>query len=171
MLKIGDVVAHPRYGIAFIESMRTTQYQNQTKRYYCLRLATEKDKSMVLIPEDAIETAGLRTTLLNEATIQETMSQPPVKLEGDIRVRQDYIKTKMRSRDPQELVGLLRDLCWYEQTQRLSQAESRSREELLTTLGGELSASQQVSPLAAKHTLDAIIAAAMANHQAAKTVN
>jgi RNA polymerase-interacting CarD/CdnL/TRCF family regulator len=164
MWNVGDLVVHPRYGPAVIEKITATQKEDQKKSYYCLRLAGDRDKSMVMIPEDAIDTVGLRTKLLDAETIRTIMHEDPDNLEEETLARQKYIKATMQSKNPHELVSLLRDIYWLEKGKRLSQSENKSRNDLLGILGSELSISQDISTLMAQTVLKEIIKVAMDSH-------
>jgi RNA polymerase-interacting CarD/CdnL/TRCF family regulator len=161
MFKVGDVVVHPRYGIAIIEKMRTIG----KKRYFCLRLDRDNDKSIVMIPEDGIDGAGLRTKLLSAAVIQGVMAQEPGGLGEDAHPRQKLIASTMQNNDPHVLVGLLRDLCWLETEKKLSQGEAKARKHLLSILENELSISQNIDSTSAQEKLQAIIDDAIETHQ------
>ena len=166
MLKVGDVVVHPRYGPAVIEKMQATEYQDGIKRYYCLRLERDNDKSLVMIPEDAIDEAGLRTELLSVKNIQEIMCQQPSQLDEDAHKRQKYVMSTVQSGDPHVLIGLLRDLCWLETGKLLSQGESKARKHLLDVLEYEISVSQNVDSPSAQKKLETIIDEAIEGHRA-----
>ena len=166
MVKVGDRVVHPRYGAAVIEEVRTMKAGKGTKRYFCLRLANDKDKSVVMIAEATIEEAGLRTKLLTARTIRRILHQTPGDLPEDTQTRQGYIKQHTQSNDPQDLVGLLRDIYWREQENRLSQSESKARNALIDILQSELAISQGVNTSVAHNVLKEIIDQAMAEHVA-----
>lgn len=166
MVKVGDRVVHPRYGAAVIEDVRTMTGGNNKKRYFCLRLVNDKDKSVVMISEESIEEAGLRTKLITARTIKKIMRETPFALDDDTQARQGYIKTHSASCDPQEMVRLLRDICWREQTNRLTQSEIKARNTLMDTLESELAASQGVNTTAAHSVLQEIIEQVMAEHVA-----
>ena len=166
MWEVGDMVVHPRYGPAVIEKMRTMQYQGETKHYYCLRLTSDNNKSVVMIPEDAIETIGLRSELLTAKMIRTIMHQPPARLDENTQLRQKHIKTVIESNNPVELIGLLRDICCLEQERRLSQTDAKSRKDLLAILEGELAFSQNINATTARDVLTEIIETAMEEHPA-----
>ena len=162
MLNVGDLVVHPRYGAAVVEEMRTMKYQEKTKQYYCLRLA--RVESLVMIPEDALEQAGLRLKLLNAPTIKRIMHKQPSKLDEDSQERRTYIETQMQSDNPHEVVSALRDICWYEAENGLTQTEIKLRKGLFETIASELSAFQRVDSLTARADLKQIVDDAIAAH-------
>jgi RNA polymerase-interacting CarD/CdnL/TRCF family regulator len=166
MVKVGDLVVHPRYGAAVVENLRTMKYGGKKKRFFCLRLASDKDKSVVMISEEAIDDVGLRTKLLTAKTIRTIMRETPIDLDEDTQSRQGYIKTQMKSDDPHDLVSLLRDIYWRDQDNRLSQSETKTRNALLDTIESELAVSQGVNSSVAHSALQEIINRAMDFHLA-----
>lgn len=168
MFSNGDVIVHRRYGAGTVIGIRKIKREGQVRRYFCVEMVG--DAGTLMIPEQSLEEDDMRPALRDMKLIKKILFKQPEELEDNHRSRQLLIEQKLDSREPRQIVQVLRDLCWRQCTGTLTTTDTRLRRKALTALLEELVLSPSFSLTQAQEKLDALIERAMAHHQAlAKT--
>ena len=165
MFETGDLIVHPRYGAGTIKGMEPLQFDGEERTYYCIELVG--DQGRLMIPEERMDGAGLRTAIADVQLIRDIMGEPPQDLANDHRERQAKIETEIATGDPRQIIGALRDLAWRERHGKLTVADGRLKSRVLQMVACELALHLSFDVEIARERLTAIIHNAMQSHQAA----
>jgi RNA polymerase-interacting CarD/CdnL/TRCF family regulator len=164
MFTTGDIVVHKRYGAGTVVGMRTLQRKGKDRRYFCIEMAGEA--GTLMIPDGNVESDDLRMALNDTTLIKEVLFNPPEDLTDDHRLRKTTIETKLSTRNPRQVVQVLRDLCWREKIAQLTTTDERLKRSALDTLLKELNLNPKMQQ--AKQKVDDLIEQAMHHHELAQ---
>lgn len=164
MFTTGAVVVHRRYGAGTVIGIRKIKREGQVRRYFCVEMVG--DAGTLMIPEQTLQGDDMRPALRDMKLIKKVLFKPPEELEDNHRSRQTLLEQKLDSREPRQIVQVLRDLCWRQCTGTLTTTDTRLRRKALTSLLEELVLSPSFSLAQAQEKLDALIDQAMAHHLA-----
>ena len=162
MFTTGDKIVHQRYGAGTVIGMRTMQRQREKRSYLCIQMLD--NAGTLMIPEDQLETKLLRPAMTNTDLIKEVLFSQPEELTDNHRFRQTEIEKKLSHHDPRQVVQVLRDLCWRQQTITLTSTDKRLQKSALTSLVQELVINPAYTLAKAEQKLDSLIEQAMHYH-------
>ncbi|GAB4346368.1 MAG: hypothetical protein Kow00117_23440 [Phototrophicales bacterium] len=166
MLKTGDTIVHARYGAGEVVGIREIKRDGKLTRYICIELAEER--GMLMIPDDQTETDEIRPAMTDTQLICQVMNRTPNQLDDNHRTRQHAIEKQLKSGNPRQITQALRDLCWREITNHLTQTDSRLKTDALKRLLHELALNS--TALDIRDQLTRIINQAMNKHRQAVEV-
>ena len=154
---------HPIHGAGVVTGHRTFCVEGREHRYLCIDLK-DANNSKVMIPEDALKKSGLREAISSIKLVREIMFKEPRELDDDYRTRQANIRKRIESGGIRQLIQGVRDLCWREYCNYLTNTDKRLRERLLKRLQQEVTVAHEMSTLAVKQHISSIIDAALETH-------
>jgi RNA polymerase-interacting CarD/CdnL/TRCF family regulator len=154
---------HPVHGAGVITGHRTFTVEGREHRYLCVDLK-DANNSKVMIPEDSLKESGLREAIGNINLVHEIMFNEPRELDDHYRTRQANIRQRIEQGGIRQLIQGVRDLCWREYSDRLTNTDKRLREHLLKRLQREVIVAHEMSKTAAKQHINGIINAALETH-------
>ena len=163
MFSKGDLIVHQRYGAGTVIGIRKMERKGEERRYFCIEMVS--DGGTLMIPEKRLEAADMRPALHDMKLIKEVLLKTPEELDDEHRPRQTAIEKKLDSREPRQIVQALRDLCWRQQTGKLTTTDTRLKRKAITALLDELVLNPAYTLINAREKLDTLIERAMAHHQ------
>ena len=167
MLEKGEQVVHARYGAGVVQGIREMTFAGKTRRYYCIELLD--GQGQVMIPEDAVDEADIRTDIVEADFIRRIMNNEPLDLSNNYRTRQANIQKKVASGSPRQVIQALRDLCWRERERSLTITDSRLKTRAMRLVAQELALHLKLDLDTATQRLNEIIRQAMHTHQEVST--
>lgn len=162
MFEPGDKIVHTRHGAGTVIETRTMTYDGKKREYFCVEM--NDDRRTLMIPFDSIDEEELRPAIVDLSLIKEILNEEPRELADNYRTRQARIREKLRSRNPQKLATALRDLCWQERVHKLTNTDTRLRDQLIKALARELALKPSITVAQARSRIMHIIEDAMKSH-------
>lgn len=162
MFKAGDKIVHQRHGAGTVMEPRVIERDGERKEYFCIELIG--DRGMLMIPAANVDSAEIRSAMLDTNLISTIMSKPPAPLSNDHRARQNQLKAQIKTRDPKELAAALRDLCWRERTDKLTFTDAQLKDSAFRLLTQELALNPSFALDTARTQINLIIENTMTAH-------
>lgn len=162
MFEPGDKVVHMRHGAGVVIEMRTMTYDGKKREYFCIEM--NDDRRTLMIPVENIDEEELRPAITDMSLIEEVFYNEPAELDDNYRTRQADIRQKLKTRSPRKLAQALRDLVWLERTHKLTNTDSRLRDNVIQRLSRELALNPAISVVNARKKLEAMVNSAITEH-------
>lgn len=162
MFEPGDKVVHVRHGAGVVIETRTMTYDGKEREYFCIQM--NDDRRTLMIPVENIDEEELRPAITDMSVIEEVFYNEPVELDDNYRTRQAEIRQKLKTRSPRKLAQALRDLVWLERTHKLTNTDTRLRDNLIQRLSRELALHPSVTVASARQKLEALVNSAITEH-------
>ena len=141
MFKVGDKVAYPPHGVGIIEGKEEREVGGRKITY--LRINLIGKNMSILVPEEGLETSGIRP-VLSEEEIEEIfnfLSQVPKNISQKWTVRHRLNVDRLKTGDIRELATVVRNLSYRSKDKELSYSEKRMFEEAFNKLSEEIALS------------------------------
>jgi RNA polymerase-interacting CarD/CdnL/TRCF family regulator len=155
LLKSGDRVFHPVYGVGIVEGLATRDQAGQATDYYTVRLS---HGSVLSVPVTCADNLGLRPIANSLATIVACLNSPAGPLPTDDRQRATEIKTRSRIPQPAALSQTVRDLVNHSHAHKLTPADKNWLSAACEHLGDEAAWVDAIDPseahAAIQHEID-----------------
>jgi RNA polymerase-interacting CarD/CdnL/TRCF family regulator len=151
------------HGAGVVTGERKYVIDGRENHYLCIDLQ-DTANSRVMVPINLLDDAGLREAIGNIGLVREIMFNEPRKLDDHYRTRQANIRERIDEGGIRQLVQGLRDLCWREHYDRLTNTDKKLRSRLQKRLQRELSVAHNLSKSAAREWVNQIIDEAMQMH-------
>jgi CarD family transcriptional regulator len=161
--KEGDTVVHPTHGAGIVTGMRTIEWDGEDREYVCIDLRDDNN-STVMVPVEELDDSGLREAIDSLELVREVMFDTPRELHDHYRTRQANIKDRIDKGGPRELIQGLRDLCWREHKDRLTNTDKRLRMKLRKRLQHEIALDHEYTKATIRRKIKKIIREAMEHH-------
>ena len=139
------------------------QVEGHEKHYLCIDLQ-DTNNSIVMVPQVSLQDIGLREAISNIDLVREIMFKAPRSLDDHYRTRQANIRERIEDGGIRQLIQGLRDLCWREYSDRLTNTDRKLRKRLQTRLQREISIAHDIPKATARKKLATIIEKAMLVH-------
>jgi RNA polymerase-interacting CarD/CdnL/TRCF family regulator len=162
VFKVGETVVHPKFGAGVVVELRKITYQERERSYFCIELV--ENRGTLMLPMEAVEEAGLRVPMPDMSLIEEVFDYAPETLNNDIHVRQAAIEAKLSSGSLVQVIQVLRDLSWRDQTIKLSYTDHKFKEQALSKLIEELMFNSTLKVSEIKSMIEQLVAAALHRH-------
>lgn len=163
MFADGDIIVHRRYGPGTVLGIRKIKRDGKKSNYFCVEMAD--NASTLMVPEKALNEDDMRLALSDMKLIKQVLFKQPEELSDNHRARQTSLEKKLSSREPRQIVQVLRDLHWRQFSSKLTSTDTRLQQRALRSLLDELVLQPKYSLTKAQEKLDALIEQAMAHHQ------
>lgn len=163
MFNPGDKVVHTRHGAGTVIETRTMVYDGKKREYFCIKM--NDDRRTLMIPIESIDEEEIRPAMVDLSLVEKILHEPPNELADNYRTRQARIREKLRSRNPQQLATALRDLCWQERIHKLTNTDTRLRDQLIKALAREIALKPSISVAQARSRIQHMIEDAMKQHE------
>lgn len=163
MFNPGDKVVHTRHGAGTVIEKRTLVYDGKEREYFCIKM--NDDRRTLMIPIESIDEDEIRPAMVDLTLVERILNEPPSELADNYRTRQANIREKLRSRNPHKLASALRDLSWQERTHKLTNTDTRLRDQLIKALAREIALKPSISVAQARSHIQHIIEDAMKQHE------
>jgi CarD family transcriptional regulator len=141
VFKVGDKVAYPPHGVGIIEGKEEREVGGRKITY--LRINLIGKNMSILVPEEGLETSGIRP-VLSEEEIEEIfnfLSQVPKNISQKWTVRHRLNVDRLKTGDIRELATVVRNLSYRSKDKELSYSEKRMFEEAFNKLSEEIALS------------------------------
>ncbi len=122
LLRPGEPVVHPLFGLGVIEGVMTRSQKGQATDYYTIRLAGD---GLLSLPVAQAEAIGLRRAVNGLAAIVACLRSPARPLPDDTRERVTELNARWRASQPQVLIETVRDLVNRSHTRNLTPADKK----------------------------------------------
>lgn len=162
MFEPGDKVVHVRHGAGVVIETRTMTYDGKKRDYFCIQM--NDDRRTLMIPVENIDEEELRPAITDMSVIEEVFYNEPAELDDNYRTRQANIRTKLKTRSPRKLAQALRDLVWLERTHKLTNTDSRLRDNVIQRLSRELALHPSMTVATARKRLEDMVNSAITDH-------
>jgi len=156
--KIGDAVVYPHHGVAVIEGRQHRIAFGQNRDYLVLKVA--HGDLTLLVPVECAELVGLRETIGAEEAqeVLATLAKRDTHVPLNWSRRFKNHMTKLQSGDIYQVAEVVRNLTRRDRQRPLSAGEKRMLVTARRILVSELTVAMQLSPDAAEHSVDAVLA-------------
>lgn len=127
MFKVGDQAVYPAQGVGVVEAIETRQLCGQIHDYYILRII---DNDMtIMVPVANADQVGLRRLISREkvATVYDLIGEKPVEnltISSWSRRQREYHE-KIKTGNPLQVAGVLRELYLIREAKELSYGEKK----------------------------------------------
>jgi len=162
MFEPGDKVVHVRHGAGVVIETRTMTYEGKKREYFCIQM--NDDRRTLMIPVENIDEEELRPAITDMSVIEEVFYNEPAELDDNYRTRQANIRQKLKTRSPRKLAQALRDLVWLERTHKLTNTDTRLRDNVIQRLSRELALHPSMTVATARQKLEAMVNSAITEH-------
>ena len=81
---------------------------------------------------------NIRPAISDLSIFKKVFALPPAQLSDDYRTRQAQIAKLIATREPDAMATALRDLCWREQTDKLTSVEMKMKSNLIKMISHEI---------------------------------
>ncbi|MEM9951315.1 MAG: CarD family transcriptional regulator [Chloroflexota bacterium] len=162
MFEPGDKIVHKRHGAGVVIETRTMTYDGKERVYFCIEM--NDDRRTLMIPVESIDEDELRPAITDMSLIEEVFYNEPAELDDNYRTRQANIRTKLKSRSPRKLAQALRDLVWLERTHKLTNTDTRLRDNVIQRLSRELALHPSMTVATARKKLEDMVNSAITEH-------
>jgi CarD family transcriptional regulator len=156
--KVGDAVVYPHHGVAVIEGRQHRIAFGQNRDYLVMKVA--HGDLTLLVPVDSAELVGLRETIGAEEAqeVLATLAKRDTHVPLNWSRRFKNHMTKLQSGDIYQVAEVVRNLTRRDRQRPLSAGEKRMLVTARRILVSELTVAMQLSPDAAEHSVDAVLA-------------
>jgi len=156
--KVGDAVVYPHHGVAVIEGRQHRIAFGQNRDYLVLKVA--HGDLTLLVPVECAELVGLRETIGAEEAqeVLATLAKRDTHVPLNWSRRFKNHMTKLQSGDIYQVAEVVRNLTRRDRQRPLSAGEKRMLVTARRILVSELTVAMQLSPDAAEHSVDAVLA-------------
>ena len=156
--KVGDAVVYPHHGVAVIEGRQHRIAFGQNRDYLVLKVAD--DDLTLLVPVECAELVGLRETIGAEEAqeVLATLAKRDTHVPLSWARRFKNHMTKLQSGDIYQVAEVVRNLTRRDRQRPLSAGEKRMLVTARRILVSELTVAMHLSPDAAEHSVDAVLA-------------
>lgn len=145
MFHIGDKAVYPGHGVGVIESIETKRISGKEQSFYILRFVDNGMK--IMIPEDNVKSAGLRTVIkkIDARKVIGILKDRDVTLDNQTwnRRYREYME-KINTGSIYEIAAVLRDLHLLKAEKDLSFGEKKIMDMAKTLLVRELAIAKDV---------------------------
>ncbi len=162
LFNIDDTVVHKNYGAGVVTEFRMLKRDGGKKRYCCIELV--EDRGVLMIAEDQMDDEVLRPALTDFRLISRVLNKTPEELPDNHQSRQLTLKSKLRSGKARQIVQVLRDLSWREQTGHLTPTDSRLKEAAFEKIVQELALGPKLAADTARARLEEMLDKAINTH-------
>ncbi|MGJ3237410.1 MAG: CarD family transcriptional regulator [Anaerolineae bacterium] len=162
MFEPGDKVVHVRHGAGVVIETRTMTYDGKQREYFCIQM--NDNRQTLMIPVENMDEDEIRPAITDMSVIEEVFHNEPAELDDNYRTRQANIRQKLKTRSPRKLAQALRDLVWLERTHKLTNTDTRLRDNLIQRLSRELALHPSMTVANARQKLEAMVNAAITDH-------
>jgi CarD family transcriptional regulator len=158
MFKIGDQAVYPAQGVGIVEAIETRQFCGQTHDYYILRII---DSDMtIMVPVANAGQVGLRR-LISKEKVSSVYNLLDEKRSGSVALsswsrRQREYNDKIKTGNPIEVAGVLRELFLIRQAKELSYGEKKVLDLARRLLVKELALAEGVAEDAVSRRLEGV---------------
>lgn len=118
-----------------------------------------------MVPVDYLDKRGVREAISSFKLVREVMMQTPRDLDDHYRTRQANIRSRIDEGGVRQLIAGLRDLCWREYSDRLTNTDKKLRMQLQKRLRREIAVGEDITRTRAGIKLKEIIQEAMLYHE------
>lgn len=118
-----------------------------------------------MVPFSHLDERGVREAISSFERVRKEMFQTPRDLDDHYRTRQANIKDRIDEGGVRELIRGLRDLCWREYSDRLTNTDKKLRSKLQKRLRREIAVGEDMTPATAGQRIQKIINEAMVAHE------
>lgn len=156
-LRKGEILIHPQHGPTTVTKVTSRVVEGQRRRY--LFLTVHADDMMVAVPADGIEQIGVRP-VMDAARIREVLEVLVAEGEPFDKVwsrRFKHNTERLRSGDPLQLAGLIRDVTRRNDEVRVSYGEAGQLHEAMDLLTAELAIALCVTPARAVELVETAV--------------
>ena len=156
--KVGDAVVYPHHGVAVIEGRQHRIAFGQNRDYLVMKVA--HGDLTLLVPVESAELVGLRETIGAEEAqeVLATLAKRDTHVPLNWSRRFKNHMTKLQSGDIYQVAEVVRNLTRRDRQRPLSAGERRMLVTARRILVSELTVAMQLSPDAAEHSVDAVLA-------------
>jgi CarD family transcriptional regulator len=156
--KVGDAVVYPHHGVAVIEGRQHRIAFGQNRDYLVMKVA--HGDLTLLVPVECAELVGLRETIGAEEAqeVLATLAKRDTHVPLNWSRRFKNHMTKLQSGDIYQVAEVVRNLTRRDRQRPLSAGEKRMLVTARRILVSELTVAMQLSPDAAEHSVDAVLA-------------
>ena len=136
---IGDCVVHPSYGGGTIKGIKEKSFFNHSNQYYEIHMPLKN--MTIMVPVEKAEEIGVRP-VSSEEELDEMwalFAGEPEELADKYQVRQEGIRTQLKTGDLLTISKALRDLLARQETHNLTQADRGLREQAESFIAYEIS--------------------------------
>lgn len=143
--QIGDKVVYPMHGAGVIDRIEEKEILNEIKLYYILQIPY--GKIQVMIPIDKCAEAGLRS-IGDKKMVKSVMAvlaapSTPMDVNWNRRLREN--NEKLKTGDPTEVAGVIRNLVRVEREKKLSSGEKKMLNSARQILSSEIAMIYKIS--------------------------
>ena len=156
MFKVGDQAVYPAQGVGIVEAIETRQFCGETHDYYILRII---DSDMtIMVPVANARQVGLRR-LISKEKVSSVYSLLDDKGSGNLTIsswsrRQREYNERIKTGNPIEVAGVLRELFLIRQAKELSYGEKKVLDLARRLLVKELALAEGVAEDAVSRRLE-----------------
>lgn len=138
MFCVGDKVVYPMHGAGIIEAIEEKEILGKRRKYYIMKLPIGDMR--VMIPLDAVESAGLRSVIDEEECdrVMEILQNRSCKMSNNWNKRYRANLDKMKSGDIFEVAEVVRNLAIRDKEKGLSTGERKMLDNARQILISEL---------------------------------
>ena len=156
--KVGDAVVYPHHGVAVIEGRQHRIAFGQNRDYLVMKVA--HGDLTLLVPVECAELVGLRETIGAEEAqeVLATLAKRDTHVPLNWSRRFKNHMTKLQSGDIYQVAEVVGNLTRRDRQRPLSAGEKRMLVTARRILVSELTVAMQLSPDAAEHSVDAVLA-------------
>jgi len=156
--KIGDAVVYPHHGVAVIEGRQHRIAFGQNRDYLVMKVA--HGDLTLLVPVECAELVGRRETIGAEEAqeVLATLAKRDTHVPLNWSRRFKNHMTKLQSGDIYQVAEVVRNLTRRDRQRPLSAGEKRMLVTARRILVSELTVAMHLSPDAAEHSVDAVLA-------------
>ena len=159
MFKVGDQAVYPAQGVGVVEAIETRQFCGETHDYYILRII---DSDMtIMVPVANAGQVGLRR-LISKEKVSSVYNLLDEKRSGSVTLsswsrRQREYNDKIKTGNPIEVAGVLRELFLIRQGKELSYGEKKVLDLARRLLVKELALAEGVAEDAVSRRLEGVV--------------
>lgn len=158
----GDAIVHVRYGAGTVKGTKSITLDGKTHEYVCIELTN--DKGTLMVRPSEIDPDEIRSAMTDTDLIEKVLMSDPNDLPDHHRSRQTKIEAMLRSGSPRKVARVLRDLIYRERTHRLTETDSRLKNQALRKLLNELTLHPGTARTATQDRIKRLIEKAMDKH-------
>lgn len=136
---VGDCVVHPAHGGGTIKGIKEKSFFNHSNQYYEIHMPLKN--MTIMVPVEKADEIGVRPVSSDKklAEMWELFAGEPEELADKYQVRQEGIRTQLKTGDLLIISKALRDLLARQETHNLTQADRGLKEQAENFVACEVS--------------------------------
>lgn len=167
---VNDKVVHPKHGAGEITGVEQLDLIQGFRHYYVINIFGKE--LTVRIPVRKADELGLRPIMSAEVMNQvlNTLRALPNALPEDYKERQNLVRKRLKTGEPQELAAVVRDLFWHGELAHLTKVDKDLLADARETLVEEMACAMELKPIEVATRIDAALNGALVRKTASHTV-